>query len=170
MKLTDELKTYILDTAKTLKGSTLRLFKARTVAQLGPGGQRLAERELGWNRVTLRKGQHELSSGFVCVDAFRLRGRKRCTELLPHLEEDIRSLLDGQSQADPQFRSQRLYTRLSAAEVRRQLIAKKGYTHAQLPAESTLSALLRRLGYYPRRVQKTRPQKKSLRPMPSSST
>jgi len=35
-------------------------------------------------------------------------------------------MVDSQSQADPQFRSHRLYTRLTAAEVRRQLIAQKG--------------------------------------------
>ncbi len=168
MELTDSMKSYILETAQSLKGSALRLFKARTVRQLGRGGQCQAERELGWNRKTIRKGTHELQSGFVCADAFHLRGRKRCTERLPHLEEDTRSLLDGQSQTDPQFRSQRLYTRLSAAQVRRQLIAQKGYTDAQLPAESTRSALLRQMGYYPRRVQKSRPQKKSQRPMPSS--
>jgi hypothetical protein len=35
--------------------------------------------------------------------------------------------VDGQSQADPQFRTSCLYTRVTAKEVRRQLIAQKGY-------------------------------------------
>jgi len=32
---------------------------ARAVLVLGPGGQRLAEAELGWNRGTIRKGMRE---------------------------------------------------------------------------------------------------------------
>ncbi len=33
---------------------------AKTVNELGRGGQFFAERELGWNRGLIRKGQHEL--------------------------------------------------------------------------------------------------------------
>ena len=63
MELTDSLKALFVDTAQSLKGSARRLFMARTVKELGPGGQRRAERELDWNRGTLRKGLHELASG-----------------------------------------------------------------------------------------------------------
>jgi hypothetical protein len=73
--------------------------------------------------MTIRKGMRELVTGMSCIDAFNLRGRKRAEEHLPNLLTDIRAIVDSQSQADPQFRSQRLYTRLTAAEVRRQLIA-----------------------------------------------
>ena len=132
MELTDSLKTLFIDTSKTLKSSSRRLFMARTVKELGPGGQRLAERELGWNRITIRKGTHELTSGFICLDAFAARGRKRAEVHLPHLFDDLRAIVDGQSQTDPQFRTQRLYTRLSAAEVHRQLIAQKGYQDTEL--------------------------------------
>lgn len=54
MELTDSLKALFIDTSKALKGSARRLFMARTVQELGPGGQRRAERELGWNRITMR--------------------------------------------------------------------------------------------------------------------
>jgi len=77
MELTEEVKALLLNTAKELKGSVRRMFMARTVQALGLGGQRLAERELGWNRGTMRKGMHELERGIVCVDAFSSRGRKR---------------------------------------------------------------------------------------------
>ncbi len=53
---------------------------------------------------------------------------------LPHLLTDITTIVDGQSQADPQFRTNRLYTRLTATEVRRQLIAQKGYRVLPPPA------------------------------------
>ncbi len=168
MELTDSVKGLLQDAAKQLKGSARRLFMARTVKQLGPGGQRRAERELGWNRGTIRKGTRELESGFAIVDAFALRGRKRAEEHLPHLLADLTSIVDGQSQADPQFRTTRLYTRLTAAEVRRQLIAQRGYTDAELPTVQTIGAKLNELGYTLKTVAKTQPQKRSPRPTPSS--
>ncbi len=36
-----------------------------------------AERELGWSRVTIRKGQRELTSGVTCLDAFAARAQAR---------------------------------------------------------------------------------------------
>src|SRR5438876_7403484 len=121
MELTDELKSLLIDTAKQLKGGARRLFMGRTVKALGPGGASRAERELGWNRKTIRKGIHEVESGITCLDAFGTRGRKRAEDHLPSLLEDIRAIVDGQSQTDPQFITTRLYTRLTATEGRRQL-------------------------------------------------
>ncbi len=167
MELTDSIKTFLQDTARSLTGSTRRLFLARTVRELGPGGQRRAEQELGWNRVTVRKGMHELETGITCVDAYALRGRKRAEEHLPQLLADIRAIVDSQSQADPQVRTTRLYTRLSAAEVRRQLIVQKGYADAELPCTRTIATKLNALNYVLTTVAKTQPQKKSLKPMPS---
>ena len=168
MELTDAVKGLLQDAAKQLKGSARRLFMARTVKQLGPGGQRRAERELGWNRGTIRKGTRELESGFAIVDAFALRGRKRAEEHLPHLLADLTAIVDGQSQADPQFRTTRLYTRLTAAEVRRQLIAQCGYADAELPTVQTIGAKLNDLGYHLKKVAKSQPQKR-IPPAPPSS-
>ena len=167
MELTEEVKALLLNTVKELKGSTRRVFMARTVRALGRGGQRLAERELGWNRGTMRKGMHEMERGMVCVDAFSSRGRKRSEDHLPNLLNDITAIVDGQSQADPQFRTTRLYTRLTATEVRCQLIAHKGYTDEELPTAETIGSKLNQLGYYPKKVAKSQPQKNSRRPMPS---
>lgn len=167
MELTDNLKAIFQDTANTLKGSARRLFMARIVDELGPGGQRLAQRELGWNRDTLRKGAHELHSGVTCVDAFALRGRHRVEVRLPHLLDDIRAVVDGQSQTDPQFRNNRLYTRLTAGEVRRQLIAQRGYADSELPCEESIRRRLTRLGYHPKTVKKSLPKKRLPKPTPS---
>lgn len=169
MDLTDSLKALFIDTATTLTGSARRIFMARTVKELGPGGQRRAERELGWSRVTIRKGTRELESGIAIQDAFSARGRKRAEVHLPNLLTDIQAVVDSQSQADPQFRTNRLYTRLSAAEVRHQLILQYGYTDAELPTVQTINTKLTGLGYYPKKVAKTQPQKKSQKPTPSSS-
>lgn len=108
-------------------------------------------------------------SGFTIIDAFALRGRKRVEEHLQHLLADITAIVDGQSQADPQFRTNRLYTRLTAAEVRHQLIVQKGYTDEELPTAQTIGAKLNTLGYSLKKVAKTQPQKRSPRLMPSSS-
>lgn len=167
MELTESLKTLLTETAFTLKGSARRRFMARSVAELGQGGQRLAQRELGWNRQTLRKGTHELRTGITCHDAFHLRGRKPAEARLPHLLEDITAIVDGQSQTDPQFRNNRLYTRLTVGEVRRQLIAQKGYTDAQLPSAEAIRNRLNRLGYHPKRVRKSLPKKRLPKPTPS---
>jgi Rhodopirellula transposase DDE domain len=169
MELTDALKALFIDTAQTLKGSARRVFMARTVKELGAGGQRRAERELSWSRVTIRKGTRELTSGSPIHDNFAARGRKRAEAHLPKLLTDITAIVDRQSQTDPQFRTTRLYTRLSAAEVRRQLIAQKGYTDAELPTAETIGTKLNALGYSPKKVAKTQPQKKSRTPMPSLS-
>ena len=160
MGLTDELKALFIDTAKTLKGSDRRIFMARVVKILGKGGQRRATRELNWNRGTIRKGTRELESGFICRDAFSARGRKPAEEHLSHLLDDIEAIADTQSQTDPTFKTTRLYTRLSAAEVRRQLILQKGYSDDELPSEETIRVKLNQLGYELRSVRKSCPQKK----------
>jgi Rhodopirellula transposase DDE domain len=170
MELTDSLKTLLIETAKSLKGSARRLFMARPVKELGPGGQQRAARELRWGRMTIRKGLHELDSGVICVDAFAVRGRKRAEAHLPNLLTDIQAIVDSQSQADPQFRSNRLYTRLTAAEVRCQLIAQKGYSDTVLPTAETLGTKLNDLGYYPQKVAKSQPQKNFQKQTPSSTT
>ncbi len=167
MELVENVKELLMETAKSLKGSARRLFLARTVRALGEGGQRLAERELGWNRGTIRKGQHELEHGIVCIDAYTSRGRKRSEEHLPNLLSDITAIVDGQSQADPQFRTNRLYTRLTATEVHRQLIAQNGYREDELPTAETISTKSNELGYYPKKVAKSQPQKNSQKLTPS---
>ncbi len=141
---------------------------ARTVKERGLGGQRRAERELGWNRGTLRKGLHEFASGFTCLDACAARGRKRAEDHWPHLLVDLKALVESQSQTDPPFRTTRLSTRLSAAEVRRQLIAQQGDTDDALPTVQSLTTKLNALGSSPTKVAKSPPPKKSPHPRPSS--
>ena len=169
MRPDPEMIPVLIDTALALKGSQKRLFLARTVKAMGRGGQRWAEEHLGWSRVTIRKGMRELNSGMTCLDAFSARGRRPVEGRLPRLLDDIKDIADGQSQADPRFQTDRLFTRISAAEVRRQLIAVKGYTDAELPTQQTINTKLNLLGYSLTRVAKCRPQKESRRPTPSSS-
>lgn len=169
VELSESFKATLTQTAKGLHGAERRLFLARAVRALGEGGQRRAEEELGWNRVTIRKGMHELTSGITCCDDFASRGRLRAEERLPNLLTDIKDIVTSQSQADPRFRTLRLYTRLTAEEVRRQLIATKGYRDGELPRPRTIRGKLNDLGFHPTKVLKCRPKKRSGRPTPSST-
>jgi len=169
MELTTSLTSLFIETAKSLKGSARRLFMARTVKELGAGGQRRAERARGWGRMTIRKGTHELESGLPCLDALAARGRQRVEAHLPPLLSALSAMVDGQSQADPPFRPHRLSPRLSAAEVRRQLIARKGDADDARPTGQTITTKLNALGYSPQKVATSQPHKKSQQPTPSST-
>src|SRR6266446_1709326 len=114
MELTDGFKSNIVETGKTLRGVQRRLFMARTVRSLGSGGQRRAEAEFGWNRVTIRKGMHELRSGIICCDAFAARGRARAEEKLPDLLADTPDIDKVFLQAAPSIGARSLTRRISA--------------------------------------------------------
>ena len=160
LKLTNDVKTVIQKAVALLNGAARRVFMASVVKQMDRGGQRLASVELGWNRDVIRKGLRELQSGIVCVDAFNLRGRKRLEERLPALEADMREIAEPKSQTDPTFRTTQLYRRLTAGEVRRQLLEAKGYPPDKVPSERTLRRKLSEMGYFPRRVAKSKPVRK----------
>lgn len=133
---------------------------ARVVEILGRGGQSFAERVLSWNRGTIRKGLLELRSGVPIEDRFDLRGRRKAEEILPHLLEDICLIMEPEVQTDPTFRSTRIYSPLSAGEVRDRLMSRFDYTDSELPCVRTLSNKLNDLGYQLTKVRKCRPQKK----------
>lgn len=155
-----KFKSLLQDTAKSLSGYTKRLFMARTVRDVFDGAPYRAMLELDWNRGTVTKGLRELNSGMECADGRRGgTGRKSAETHLPNLLTDIRDIIDCQSQTDARFRTHRLYTRMSAAEVRRQLCVTKGYTNDKLPSEGTIRKKLNKLGYHPARVQKTQVKK-----------
>jgi Rhodopirellula transposase DDE domain len=160
LELTSEVKSTIQKAFKLLKGSSRRFFMASVVVQLDKGGQRLAEHELGWNRDLIRKGLRELKSGMTCVDNFSSRGRKLCEDLQPALATDIREIVDSHCETDPTFRTTRLYRRLTAKEVCRQLVEDKGYRVDQIPGERSMRDVLSRMGFHPRKVVKSKPLRK----------
>ncbi|MDZ8140746.1 MAG: ISAzo13 family transposase [Nostoc sp. DedQUE04] len=159
IQLSDSLRSLYIKTAQKLKGSDRRQFMAEVVKGWGRGGATIAERELGWNRRTIRKGMQELEHGISIADSFRLRGSKPTEHRLPNLLEDICSIVEPQSQTDPSFESTRLYTRLSAAQVCHQLIQIKGYQDEELPTAEVIRQRLNQLGYGLKRVAKTKPIK-----------
>jgi transposase len=159
VELSPEVCTFIRQTADAFSGAQRRCYQARTVEQLGLS-QRQAQRYFGWGRDTIRKAQHEARSGITCHDATSCRGRKPAEFHLPHLLDDIRAIAQEHCQTDPTFQTTRLYCRLTAAEVHRQLIERKAYSADTLPTIQTIGAKLNALGFRLRKVAKCRPQKK----------
>jgi hypothetical protein len=153
--LADGIKSLLKSAASKLKGSARRRFLAETVRELGPGGQGLAERELEWNRGTIRKGMHELAAGVECKDAFCLRGRKGSEKHLPNLLNDIRGIVEPGVHVDATLRTPRLYIKLTARQVRAQLIEQKNYKEEELPGRRTINTILNKMGYRLRKVKKT---------------
>ena len=142
------------------------MYMASVVLQMGKGRQRRAAEELGWNRGVIRKGQHELRSGIVCVDDFGSRGRKSFEDHQPNLNKDIREIANAASQTYPTFRTTQLYRRLTAGELRRQLLEEKGYHPDQVPSERTLCRMLTEKGFSPRKVAKSKPKRKIKETLP----
>ena len=167
MEITNEIRELVNETRENLSGYARRHFMAQTVKTLCEGNKKKAERELGWNRETIRKGMEELEGGFCYVDRTYKRGRKKAEEHLPNLLRDIEEIAEGYSQTDPTFRTTRLYTRLTAAEVRVQLIEQKGYTEEELPCQETIRLKLNQLGYGLKRVKKVNQSKRFQKPMQS---
>ncbi|WP_419616813.1 ISAzo13-like element transposase-related protein, partial [Thiolapillus sp.] len=127
---------------------------------LGWGGQRYVEKTFGWDRKTIRKGQQERDAGEPALDGRCSSGRKKAEEHCPRLLDDIVDILDTTGQTDPTFRSTRIYTPITAREVRRRLLEQKGYTDSQLIGERSLRTKLNMLGYRPQRIRKCKPHKR----------
>jgi hypothetical protein len=133
---------------------------AEVATELCAGSARQAERRFGWGRETVQKGLHESRQALRCLENFAARGRRRSEEKDPQLAADIRAIVEPHTYADPQLKSSRRYTNLSAAEVRAALI-QKGHPPEELPSERTLRDILNRMNYRLQRIQKGKPLKKT---------
>ncbi len=157
----ESLKSVLQETAKQIPcGYERRHYMARVVSELLDSSAWKAEEILGWNRKTVSKALTEWQGGFCYIDRYRERGRKKAEEHIPTLLDDLKEIADSFSQTDPTFRTTRVYTRLTAKEVRHQLVVQKGYSSDELPSEETIRRKLNQLGYQLQAVQKSKPMKK----------
>lgn len=147
--------------AKRLRGHQRRLFMAEVTLQVCGGNPRQAERRFGWGRETVHKGLQELQQGIRCLENFSARGRPRWEEQHPQRAADIRALVEPHTHADPELKSERRYTNLTAQETLEQLQTQKGYAKEDLPSERTMRDILNRMGYRLKRIQKAKPLKKT---------
>jgi hypothetical protein len=150
----------IRSAARRLKGHQRRLFLAEVATQLCDGNPRQVERRFGCGRATVLQGLHEGRRGIRCLENFAARGRRRREDRDPQLAAAIRAIVEPHTQADPELRSARRYTNLSAAEVRQALLA-QGYAEEELPKERSLRDILNRMNYRLKRIQKGKPLKKT---------
>ena len=157
---TECLDALIRSGARRLTGYQRRLFMAEVATELCEGSARQAERRFGWGRETVLKGLHEARQGIRCLENFVARGRLRSEEKDPQLAADIRAIVEPHTYADPELKSSRRYTNLSAAEVRGALID-KGYPRDALPSERTMRDILNRMNFRLKRIQKGKPLKKT---------
>jgi len=88
------------------------------------------------------------------------RGPQPSERKNPQLAIDIRLIVEPHTHSDPELKTSRQYTNLSAAEVREALLA-KGYDESQLPSERTIRDILNRMNYRLKRIQKGKPLKKT---------
>lgn len=151
----------IRSAARRLKGHQRRLFQAEVATALCGGNPRAAERRFGWGRAAVATGLHEASQGIRCVENFSAKGSRPSEEKNPQLAADIRAIVEPCTQADPELKSSRRYTNLSAAEVLQALKDQHGYADDRLPSERTMRDILNRLGYRLKRIQKAKPLKKT---------
>ncbi len=151
----------IRSAAQHLKGHQRRLFQAEVATELFGGNPRQAERRFGWGRDTVTTGLHELHQGIRCQENFSARGRPRWEEEDPQRAQDIRDIVEPHTHADPELKSQRHYTNLTAAEVLEALTTKKGYKGEELPSARSMRDILNRMGYRLKRIQKAKPLKKT---------
>lgn len=151
--LNEKWKLTLKNAASKLTGVKKRAFMAEVTQDYFDGSPRKAETELGWSRQAITTGLKEKETGITCVDNYRARGRKKTEELIPNLEDDLKSLVDIYSQADPKFQSTFAYAKISARAVREALIKEKEYDSEELPCRQTIGDILNRIGY---RLKKTK--------------
>jgi hypothetical protein len=154
-------ETLLQQGANRLKGLERRLFMAEVTLKLCEGNARKAERRFGWGRETVAKGLHELRQGVRCVENFSARGRPRLEAKTPQLAEDIRAIVEPHTQVDPELKSARRYSNLSATDVLEALQTKKGHAQENLPSKRTMRDILNRMNYRLKRIRKGKPLKKT---------
>lgn len=151
-------------------GATRRSFQAEMSLKSCGGSARLTETVFGWGRNNVELGLAEKRTGIICLGAHSaFAGAKRWEERQPEAAAALLSLAEAHAQPDPTFPTTIAYKRLTAAQAIEQL-RQQGFDSEQVPAPSTMALIWNRMGDRLRPVVKAKPQKKSLKPMPSSTT
>ena len=150
----------LVSAAKQLKGRSHRRFLAEVCTTLCDGSPRKAEARFGWGREAVAKGLCDPEDSNSTSAEKSRRGRQRSEEKNPQLAIEIRLIVEPHTQSDPELKTSRQYTNLSAAEVRQALI-ERGYQGDPLPSERTLRDILNRMNYRLKRIQKGKPLKKT---------
>lgn len=152
----------LITAASQMKGVQRRIFLGEVCRRLCDGNPRQAERRFGWGRNTIAKGMEEqkLDPDALATRTSGNAGKKRSEDQNPQLAIDIRLIVEPHTHTDPELKTERLYTNLSAAEVRQALLD-HGYSEEEVPSERTMRDILNRMNYRLKRIQKGKPLKKT---------
>jgi hypothetical protein len=130
--------------------------------ELCEGNTRQAEYRFGWGRNTIAQGIQErmLDADELATRNSKNAGKQRSEDRNPQLAIDIRLIVEPHTHTDPELKTDRRYTNLSAREVREALL-ERSYSEEELPCERTLRDILNRMNYRLKRIQKAKPLKKT---------
>lgn len=146
--------------ASQMTGATRRAFQAEMALKYCDGNARRAEDVFGWGRQTIEVGLAEKRTGIVCLSLHAaFSGRSRWEDRYPEAAQALIDLALSHSQQDPTFRTTVSFTRLTAKSAIEGL-RQQGIADDMLPAPSTMSVILNRLGFRLRNVVKSKPLKK----------
>ena len=125
----DEL---LISAASQMSGAGRRMFLAAVCLKLCEGNTRKAEYRFGWGRETIAKGleEQELHPEELAGRKSGNAGKKRSEDQNPQLAIDIRLIVEPHTQTDPELKTDRRYTNLSATEVRQALLD-RGYSEVR---------------------------------------
>lgn len=160
---------FIRSASKKMSGPKRRAFMAEVTLKYCNGSARKAEIVFGWGRQCVETGLGEKRTGIVCLNNRKGHSGAKLWEVKhPEAADFLRQYAESYSQQDPTFRSTKMYTRLTISEARK-LLQDNGYKK-ECPPHSTMGNILNRMGFHLRKITKTKPQKKFLKPMQSLKT
>jgi hypothetical protein len=155
------MDSLLISAARQMRGFERRKFLAKCCLSLCDESPRKTEERFGWGRETVAKGLRELRRNEPEPSlAEGRRGRLPIEQKDPQLAVDIRRIVEPHTHCDPELKTARQYTNLSASEVLNALV-EKGYDRSALPRERSLRNILNRMNYRLKRIQKGKPLKKT---------
>ena len=156
----DQFDALLRSGARRLTGYQRRQFQAEVTVELCGGSPPWPNAASAGGVRRSRRGCARRDTGSAAWRTSPLEAGSASEDKDPGLAADIRAIVEPHSYADPELRSPRRYTNLSAREVREALIA-QGRPEAELPSERTMRDILNRMNYRLKRIQKGKPLKKT---------
>ena len=161
MSVPQSIKETLRSVAACVTGAARRSIQAWAAKTFCNGSTRHAETVFGWNRKAVASGIRE-SEGPPAKSGTEqeTRGRPSLERTHPELVTQADQLLGTQSQVDPKFQTETLYTRMTGESLRAALAESLNTPISRLPTTRTLRRLMNRRGFSLKQVRKTIPQKK----------
>ena len=160
MSVPQAIRDTLRSVAACVTGSARRSIQAWAAQTYCHGSPRHTETVFGWNRQTVASGIRESESAAESGAEQETRGRPSLERTHAELVTHADKLLGTQSQVDPKFQTETLYTRMTGESLRAALAVSLDIPISRLPAPRTLRRLMNRRGFSLKKVRKTIPQKK----------